>query len=142
MREEFAVLQSVAERHLSALARFGACLSLCHSDAHHLNVIDDGALALIDWEYAHVGDPFWDLAAWIGNHDLDLELQAMLFAAYLGRTPTTSERDRLGSLIWLFDYVCLLWSEVYRERHSRGAQSAGQLAQRAGELASRLRAEI
>jgi thiamine kinase len=141
IREEFLAMQLAAERHLSAHARFGACLSLCHSDAHHLNVIDNGGLALIDWEYAHVGDPFWDLAAWIGNHDLGADLQELLFAAYLGRTPTKSECDRLGSLIWLFDYVCLLWSEVYRERHLRAAESAGELARRSIQLAARLRTE-
>jgi thiamine kinase-like enzyme len=142
IRKEFAVWQSTAALQLAALARLDFEPRLCHSDAHHLNVIDNGVLALIDWEYAHVGDPFWDLAAWIGNHDLGADLQMLLFAAYLGRAPTERERERLDVLNWLFDYVCWLWCEVYRERHPRAAEQTGELVRRSAQLASRLRTEI
>src|ERR1019366_3673370 len=42
---------------------------LCHSDLHRLNVVLDGAPVLLDWEYAHVSDAFWDLAGWSANND-------------------------------------------------------------------------
>ena len=44
---------------------------LCHSDLHPQNVVvGDHGLVLLDWEYAHVSEPLWDLAGWICNNDL------------------------------------------------------------------------
>ncbi len=45
---------------------------LCHSDLHTLNLIDRGdSLVLLDWEYAHAADPYWDLAGWSANNDFE-----------------------------------------------------------------------
>jgi aminoglycoside phosphotransferase (APT) family kinase protein len=93
--------------------------ALCHSDLHVLNVVDPpagGLLVLLDFEYAHVTDPFWDLAGWSANNDFSPELTWALAEAYRGRRPTSSERARLELLRWLYDYVCLLWSELYLRR--------------------------
>jgi thiamine kinase-like enzyme len=118
--------RGTAARVLAAYGRLPATIALCHSDAHHLNVVDDGRLWLLDWEYAHIGDPHWDLAAWIGNHDLAPPLQGILIESYLGRVASFEEAERIRHLLWLFDYVCWLWCRL-----------AGQ-AQRALVLAGRL----
>jgi hypothetical protein len=90
-------------------------------------LIDRGeSLMLLDWEYAHAADPFWDLAGWSANNDFEDAPALELLAKYLGRTPTPQECSRLRLSIWLYDYVCLLWSELYARLH-RG---------RRGELAS------
>ncbi|MEP6884511.1 MAG: choline/ethanolamine kinase family protein [Gammaproteobacteria bacterium] len=99
---------------------------LCHSDLHALNVIDRGdSLTVLDWEYAHASDPLWDLAGWSANNDLEDSLQHVLLRDYLGRAPTGNEYMRLRLLGWLYDYVCLLWSELYlnltREGRADGA---------------------
>jgi thiamine kinase-like enzyme len=38
------------------------CTGLCHNDPFPNNFIDDGSVRLIDWEYAGMGDIYFDLA--------------------------------------------------------------------------------
>jgi thiamine kinase len=109
------VLRAAAAARLAALAELpGGGRVLCHSDLHTLNLIDCGAsLVLLDWEYAHAADPLWDLAGWSANNDMEEEHQQDLLTSYVGRVPTAEEQARLRLLVWLYDYVCLLWSELY-----------------------------
>jgi thiamine kinase len=110
---------------------------LCHSDLHTLNLLDRGrSLVLLDWEYAHAADPLWDLAGWSANNDLDDDLKQELLTSYAGRRPTRNEHSRLDLLSWLYDYVCLLWSEFYLHLHRDDPQ--GGMAARAELLAARL----
>jgi thiamine kinase-like enzyme len=109
---------------------------LCHSDLHALNLIDQGGrLILLDWEYAHVTDPMWDLAGWCANNDLDPPAQTSLLAAYLGAVPSAGQWRRLRLLLWLYDYVCLLWSRLYM---SSRREDAAIIAERARLLDARL----
>jgi thiamine kinase len=110
-----AALRPAAALRLEMLARLPVeAPALCHSDLHPLNLIDRGAsLILLDWEYAHASDPLWDLAGWSANNDLHDSLQSDLLRSYLLRSPTGTEYMRLRLLGWLYDYVCLLWSELY-----------------------------
>jgi thiamine kinase-like enzyme len=91
----------------------------------------DQSLVLIDWEYAHVSDPLWDLAGWSANNDFGEETQRELLARYLGNEPSSSTWARFRLLAWLYDYIALLWSELYlslrREAHKRIALRAMQL---------------
>jgi thiamine kinase len=133
-----AALRAAAALRLAALAQLpSADRVLCHSDLHTLNLIDCGqSLVLVDWEYAHVADPLWDLAGWSANNDLEDEARQDLLASYLGRAPTSEEQARLRLMDWLYDYVCLLWSELYLKLPG-GAQRDGVLA-RSRLLAARL----
>ena len=114
---------------------------LCHSDLHAQNIVDDGAsLRLLDWEYAHFSDPFWDIAAWCANNDFDEPARRCFLDAYLGRTAVTLEWSRLRNVLWLFDYVCLLWSELYlRTPMSSGLPA---VAARAAQIEARLDSEV
>jgi thiamine kinase-like enzyme len=143
-------LAAAAARQLAALAMLPSVDSVvCHSDLHVLNLIDRGdSLVLLDWEYAHASDPLWDLAGWSANNDFGDELAHDLLASYAGRPPPHDEYLRLQILSWLYDYVCLLWSELYLIPH-RGARSGvavqgsatvDGVAARAEELAARLNA--
>jgi len=108
-------LSAAAARRVSALSVLqGVDPVVCHSDLHSLNLVDRGdSLLLLDWEYAHAADPLWDLAGWSANNDLEDDLRHDLLASYTGRPPTRNECSRLQLLGWLYDYVCLLWSELY-----------------------------
>jgi len=110
--------------------------ALCHSDLHSLNVSMGERLMLLDWEYAHVSDPYWDLAGWTANNDWTEPLAAQLLANYLERPAEAHESAHLALLVWLYDYVCLLWSELYL-RQRPGAASDG-VSDRAAQLAIRL----
>jgi thiamine kinase-like enzyme len=127
------VVDALADEHLAALeqpsreeaiARGGV---LCHSDLHVQNLVEaDHGLVLLDWEYAHVSEPLWDLAGWSCNNDFGGSLRAQLLAGYLGRDPPGQDPARLDRLVWLYDYVCVLWSELYLNAHG-GAADEGIL---------------
>src|SRR5215212_10244729 len=58
----------------------------CHNDLLNANFIDDGRrIRIVDWEYAGMGDPFFDLANFAINHELSAEEGRVLLEAYFGR---------------------------------------------------------
>ena len=56
----------------------------CHNDLLNANFLDDGELRIVDWEYAGMGDRFFDLANLSVNHDFGIEEDGLLLAAYFG----------------------------------------------------------
>ena len=130
-------LCGAATAHLEKLAAIPCPRPvLCHSDVHRLNVAAGERLVLLDWEYAHVSDPYWDLAAWIANTDGTAGFAADVLAGYLERPADGHESERLRLLTWLYDYVCLLWSELYLTQ--RAGAPGGEVSARATLLALRL----
>jgi len=131
-------LYAAAAAHAADLERFAPSPRVvCHSDLHALNLIEQSdALILLDWEYAHVADPLWDLAGWSANNDLEPELQWRLLTAYAGAKPLAGDWRRLRLLLWLYDFVCLLWNRL--ESAVRGAPGDEAL-ERARLLDARLR---
>jgi thiamine kinase-like enzyme len=70
----------------------------CHNDLLNANFIDDGTrIRIVDWEYAGMGDPFFDLGNFSINHDLTSAEDAVLLAAYDG-TAASPRPDRLARL--------------------------------------------
>jgi thiamine kinase-like enzyme len=70
-------LADTIERRLGARP-----LRPCHNDLLSANFIDDGErLWIVDWEYAGMGDPYFDLANFAANHELDADGEAALKAA-------------------------------------------------------------
>ncbi len=130
-------LRSAALTRARALAKLpGGAAVVCHSDLHAMNLIEEGdSLFLLDWEYAHVTDPLWDLAGWCANNDFEAELQRSLLTRYFGDAPNSDQWQRFRLLLALYDYVCLLWSQLFLG--IRG--EAHGLAQRARLLDARLR---
>lgn len=80
----------------------------CHNDIVASNVIDDGSLKLIDWEYARDNDPLFDVACAIAYHDLDKRCADVLIEAYTGGAGA-EERERLAELQRTFDALQWLW---------------------------------
>ena len=56
----------------------------CHNDLLNANFIDDGEIRIVDWEYAGMGDRYFDLANFSVNHEFDVEDDRRLLAAYFG----------------------------------------------------------
>jgi len=55
----------------------------CHNDLLAANFINDGArLWIVDWEYAGMGDPYFDLGNFAVNNGLDEDAEARFLAAY------------------------------------------------------------
>src|SRR5207244_398033 len=58
---------------------------LCHNDLLAANILDDGAQVwLVDWEYAGIGHPLFDLAGISANCALAENLEVALLDAYRG----------------------------------------------------------
>jgi thiamine kinase-like enzyme len=67
----------------------------CHNDLLNANFIDDGdRIRIIDWEYAGMGDPFFDLGNFSINHELTDSEDEILLRAYDGDI----RADRLARL--------------------------------------------
>jgi thiamine kinase-like enzyme len=56
----------------------------CHNDLLNANFLDDGEIRIVDWEYAGMGDRFFDLANLSVNHEFGLDEDHLLLAAYFG----------------------------------------------------------
>jgi thiamine kinase-like enzyme len=57
----------------------------CHNDLLNANFLDDGErLVIVDWEYAGMGDRFFDLANFSINHELTEPETEALLHAYFG----------------------------------------------------------
>jgi thiamine kinase len=91
--------------------RHGSTPCLCHNDVHHLNVVDGAGLRLIDWEYAGVGEPLFDLASLCVYHRYRRSQRERLLSAYAASSQAFSWQ-RLELACWLFDYIRDLWLAV------------------------------
>ena len=82
---EYEPSQALARRIELAFLSNPVDLRPCHNDLLNANFIDDGArIRIVDWEYAGMGDPFFDLGNVSINHDLTPDEDAQLLAAYEG----------------------------------------------------------
>jgi thiamine kinase-like enzyme len=76
--------------------RPGSEACLCHNDLLNANFLDDGRLRILDWEYAGMGDAFFDLANFSRHHDFHETQDVLLLRAYFGQaTPGRLARLRL-----------------------------------------------
>lgn len=80
----------------------------CHNDIVAGNLISNGRLRLIDWEYACDNEPLFDLASLAGYHDLDERAVTILLGAYAGGHDRAM-RERLERQRRLFDALQWLW---------------------------------
>jgi thiamine kinase-like enzyme len=61
----------------------------CHNDLLASNFIDDGqTIRILDWEYAGMGDVFFDLGNFAVNQSLDNHLCEWLLGCYFGEVRT------------------------------------------------------
>ncbi|NOQ40322.1 MAG: phosphotransferase, partial [Anaerolineales bacterium] len=57
---------------------------LCHNDLLNANFPDDGQIRILDWEYASMGDPVFDLANFAVHHEFTDEQDRWLMEFYFG----------------------------------------------------------
>jgi thiamine kinase-like enzyme len=93
---EYEVAAAIGRRIELALLSAPLELRPCHNDLLNANLIDDGArIRIVDWEYAGMGDPFFDLGNLSANNGLAPDDDATLLGAYDGEI----RRDRLARLV-------------------------------------------
>jgi thiamine kinase-like enzyme len=82
----------------------------CHNDLLNANFIDDGTrIRIVDWEYAGMGDPFFDLGNFSINHELDPDEDAQLLAAYDGAPGRPDRLARLTLMRVVSDFREAMW---------------------------------
>ena len=97
------------ERAMRAVPR---PLRPCHNDLLLANFIDDGHLIrIVDWEYAAMGDPFFDLGNFAVHHGFNDPQEALLLEVYAGQA-TASELARLKLMKILSDLREAMWAMV------------------------------
>ena len=84
----------------------------CHNDLLNLNFIDDGThIRILDWEYAGMGDIFFDLGNFAVQHEFNNEQDEILLRAYIGE-PTNSQRAHLKLMKIMSDLREAMWGVV------------------------------
>ena len=143
-RRSGVALPEEAERAVAQMGRLerslGPCRDLkpCHNDLLAGNLIDDGKKVwIIDWEYAAMGDPFFDLGNYAANQRLESGAVRFLLKECLGAAGRDAverlELQRLASdlreAFWGFaqagisrlDFDFMSYAAKHLGRFTRGA---------------------
>jgi thiamine kinase len=83
--------------------------TLCHNDLVCQNILEGKKLVLIDWEYAGIGNPFFDLAVVARHHGMDEESVRYFLDSYLGRPAAAREIRHLGLQCVFYAGLLELW---------------------------------
>jgi thiamine kinase-like enzyme len=84
----------------------------CHNDLLNANFLDDGErLCIVDWEYAGMGDRFFDLANFSINHELGESESATLLGAYFGDV-RDDDLHALALMRFMSDFREAMWGVV------------------------------
>ncbi|WIG78057.1 phosphotransferase [Photobacterium damselae] len=87
--------------------------SSCHNDTVAENFIrSSNRYYLIDWEYAALNDPMWDLAALFIENNFSNKLIDKSLVYYFGRQPFIDELKRLKLCYLYQDFLWTLWAIV------------------------------
>ncbi len=107
---EFAEAKAVADR--IERVRGDQPLSPCHNDLLNANFIRSGErIWIVDWEYAGMGDRFFDLANFSVNHELSEAESAALLRAYFGDVDD-EHRRALTLMRFMSDFREAMWGVV------------------------------
>ena len=107
---EFDLAEAIARRIELACLTAPIEMRPCHNDLLNANFIDDGSrIRIVDWEYAGMGDPYFDLGNFSINHELDAEQDAIFLGAYLGEPPSRALAARLTLMRVLSDFREAMW---------------------------------
>jgi len=114
----------------------------CHNDLLNANFIDNGrTIRIVDWEYAGMGDVFFDLANFAVNHEFDPDTRHSLLEAYFGEV-RSADVQRLELMRFMSDFREAMWgvlqaavSELDFDFEAYGAEHFGRMVRTAEEPA-------
>ncbi len=109
---EFGDALAVAGRIEAAFLQVPAREQTCHNDLLNANLLLDGDhVWIVDYEYAGVGDPYFDLGNLSINNELDDDACELLLRLYLGSV-TDVHRARLSLMRIVSDLREATWALV------------------------------
>jgi thiamine kinase-like enzyme len=120
--------EQIARQHdVEFLARFGDWLTqmaeietalpllspaFCHNDLLNGNfLLENGRIHLLDWEYAGMGDIYFDLANIAAHHEFNDEQEYQLLTAYFDNA-TPARHARLSLMKIISDFREAMWGMV------------------------------
>ncbi len=107
---EYGLALAIGRRIELALLSSPLELRPCHNDLLNANFIDDGRrIRIVDWEYAGMGDPFFDLGNVSVNHGLRPAEDTILLEAYDGGAPRPDRFARLQLMRVVSDFREAMW---------------------------------
>jgi thiamine kinase-like enzyme len=120
-----AAYEEASRRAAEIEARRGeVSLCLCHNDLLAANFIDDGSrLWIVDWEYAGMGDPLFDLGNFAANHELDEGGEHELLAAH-----GLDDLEALRDMRFMSDFREAMWGVVQQAISTLDFDFAGYAA--------------
>ena len=80
----------------------------CHNDLLNANFLNDGQIKIVDWEYAGMGDRFFDLANLSVNNEFGPDEDRVLLAAYFGEV-RDSDLDSIRLMKFMSDFREAMW---------------------------------
>jgi thiamine kinase-like enzyme len=84
-----------------------------HNDLLTANFLHDGErIVIVDWEYAGMGDPFFDLGNFAVNNELGDADEERLLEAYFGEAATPRRRAALKLFRFMSDFREAMWGVV------------------------------
>jgi thiamine kinase-like enzyme len=111
--EGYDALHKEGDAARRALAENPAPLAPCHNDPLAENFVDSPArMYLVDWEYAGMNDPMWDLGDLSVEANFGPEQDEALLRAYFDGAPPLAERGRMVLAKGLCDLVWTLWGLI------------------------------
>jgi thiamine kinase-like enzyme len=95
----------------------------CHNDLFSVNVLDDGNIYFIDWEFSGVGDLYYDLAtltyAYDSPNTLSRNLQEFMLKCYFGDV-SQENWVRLEGMKYMVMFFTAMWGLL-----QQGMQNSG-----------------
>ncbi|MGH2628064.1 MAG: phosphotransferase family protein, partial [Anaerolineales bacterium] len=110
--DDFAAWHADLKAIEAALAVHAGARRLCHNDLLNANFLDDGRLRILDWEYAGMGDVFFDLANLAVHHDFTDENDRLLLEEYFAESAAPRRMARLSLLKIASDFREAMWGMV------------------------------
>ena len=108
-------LYAALARLSAALQPGGTTVRPCHNDLWGPNLIDDGQqVVIVDWEYAGMGDPYFDLANFAIYHCPSDAADTALLRAYFGEVQSR-QLARLKLLRAVAELREAMWYAVARQ---------------------------
>jgi thiamine kinase-like enzyme len=103
---------AVADRIEAAFSSAPVPITTCHNDLLNANLLlDAGHVWIVDYEYAGMGDPFFDLGNFSINNGLGPDAETLLLEAYFGEVRDV-HRARLALMRIVSDFREAMWGVV------------------------------
>lgn len=112
----------------------------CHNDLLAANFLRGERLSIIDWEYAGMGDRYFDLGNFAVNNELGDRDEQRLLEAYWGEPATARRRAELRLMRFMSDFREAMWgvaqmgiSEIDFDFEGYASEHFGRLADTGGD---------